>query len=328
MRNSRALAAAGAAIAVLGLAAPTAVAWDGVPGTSTTNDGGPGNGQNNDGGFGGNGNGGDDGGFGGNGNGGNGNGGNDGGFGGNGNGGNDGGFGGNGNGGKEGGFGGNGNGRDNGGVGGNGGGNGGREGGFGGNGDGRDNGGVGGNGDGRDNGGVGGNGNGRDNGGNGNRGDNGGFGGNGNGGPNGNAGGNGNHAVGPSNIVALPSVIARGGQLTITVDGCRQGGTATSNAFPRTTLTPIRGANDTAKGTATIHADARPGTYDITVNCSGRTLTRPAAFTVIGGVRGGLGGSSSSGATPTDMAIGGSLVAVAVIGGGVFWMRRRAEKRI
>ena len=46
------------------------------------------------------------------------------------------------------------------------------------------------------------------------------------------------------------------------------------------------------------------------------------------GVRGGLGGSTSTGATPTDMAIGGGLIAVAVVGGAVFWMRRRAEKRI
>ncbi|MDT6983432.1 hypothetical protein ACFSUJ_31165 [Streptomyces lusitanus] len=132
----------------------------------------------------------------------------------------------------------------------------------------------------------------------------------------------------PSNIVALPSVIARGGQLTITVDGCPNGGHATSNAFQRTNLTPVNGANDTAKGTATIDNDARPGSYDITVHCSGRSLTRPAAFTVIGGVRGGIGGSSTTGATPTDMAIGGSLVAAAVVGSGVFWMRRRAEKRI
>ncbi|MFG2516301.1 hypothetical protein [Streptomyces sp. NPDC048584] len=132
----------------------------------------------------------------------------------------------------------------------------------------------------------------------------------------------------PSNIVALPSVIARGGQLTITVDGCPNGGTATSNAFPRTNLTPISGANDTSRGTATVDAEARPGPYDITVHCSGRSLTRPAAFTVIGGVRGGIGGSSTSGATPTDMAIGGALVTAAVVGSGVFWMRRRAEKRI
>ncbi|MFE6287258.1 hypothetical protein [Streptomyces sp. NPDC057877] len=132
----------------------------------------------------------------------------------------------------------------------------------------------------------------------------------------------------PSNIVALPSVIARGGQLTVTVDGCRNGGTMTSGAFPTSRLTPIHGANETAKGTATINSNARPGPYDITVNCGGRTLTRPAAFTVIGGVRGGIGGSSTSGATPTDMAIGGGLVAAAVIGGGVFWMRRRAERRV
>ncbi|MDG9721122.1 hypothetical protein [Streptomyces sp. DH24] len=132
----------------------------------------------------------------------------------------------------------------------------------------------------------------------------------------------------PSNIVALPSVIARGGQLTVTVDGCPKGGTMTSNAFGTASLSPVHGANETSKGTATIKSNARPGAYDITVNCSGKTLTKPAAFTVIGGVRGGLGGSSSTGATPTDMAIGGALVAAAAVGGGLFWMRRRAEKQI
>ncbi|AZS83588.1 hypothetical protein ACIQKE_04200 [Streptomyces griseoviridis] len=133
----------------------------------------------------------------------------------------------------------------------------------------------------------------------------------------------------PSNIVALPSVIARGGQMTVTVDGCPRGGTMRSEAFPRTSLSHLNGANETSKGTAYIRDDISPGSYDITVDCSGRTLTRPAAFTVIGGVRGGLGGSSSgSGATPADMAIGGGLVAAAVIGGGLFWMRRRSERRI
>ncbi|MET7657078.1 MULTISPECIES: hypothetical protein [unclassified Streptomyces] len=132
----------------------------------------------------------------------------------------------------------------------------------------------------------------------------------------------------PSNIMALPAVIARGGQLTVTVDGCPSGGTMTSAAFPQTNLTPINGANQTAKGTATINDNARAGAYDITVNCSGRTLTRPAAFTVIGGVRGGLGGSTTTGATPTDMAIGGGLVTAALVGGGLFWMRRRAERRV
>lgn len=133
----------------------------------------------------------------------------------------------------------------------------------------------------------------------------------------------------PSNIVALPSVIARGGQLTVTVDGCPSGGTMTSDAFPSTSLSPINGANETSKGTATVNSNASTGSHSITVNCTGKgTLTNPAAFTVIGGVRGGLGGSSSTGATPTDMAIGGGLVGLAVIGGGVFWMRRRSERRI
>ncbi|MFD5493296.1 hypothetical protein ACFWH4_10290 [Streptomyces sp. NPDC127091] len=131
---------------------------------------------------------------------------------------------------------------------------------------------------------------------------------------------------GPSNIVALPSVIARGGQLTITVDGCPDGGHATSNAFPRTELRPLHGEGDTAKGITTVDFDARAGSYDITVHCSGRSLTRPAALTVLGGVRGGLGGSTG-GATPADIAIGGGLVTAAVAAGGVFWMRRRAERQ-
>ncbi|MFH8798612.1 hypothetical protein ACH4F6_03265 [Streptomyces sp. NPDC017936] len=137
----------------------------------------------------------------------------------------------------------------------------------------------------------------------------------------------GNAGFGPSNIVALPSVISRAGQLTLTVDGCRSGGTMTSDAFPRTGLSPISGTGGTSRGTVTVNGNASPGTHSITINCGGRTLTNPSAFTVIGGVRGGVGGSSSSGATATDVAIGGGLIATALIGGGVFWMRRRAERR-
>ncbi|PSM40316.1 hypothetical protein C6Y14_26815 [Streptomyces dioscori] len=132
-----------------------------------------------------------------------------------------------------------------------------------------------------------------------------------------------------SNIVAMPSAIARGGQLTVTVDGCPKGGTMTSRAFSRTDLSPINNHSETSKGMATIDRSATPGAYDIRVHCRDKpALTKSAAFTVIGGVRGGLGGSSSDGATPTDMAIGGSLVGLALVGGGVFWMRRRAESRI
>ncbi|MFI7008304.1 hypothetical protein [Streptomyces sp. NPDC050145] len=133
----------------------------------------------------------------------------------------------------------------------------------------------------------------------------------------------------PSNITATPSVIPRGGELTITVDStkCQEGGTASSNAFDTTSFT--RSTGSTATATARIKHDATPGAHDITVSCGGSTVTKPAAFTVInGGVRGGLGGSTETGATRTDMAIGGGLVAVALVGGGVFWMRRRAENRV
>ncbi|MEV0318026.1 hypothetical protein ACIBKX_07165 [Streptomyces sp. NPDC050658] len=133
----------------------------------------------------------------------------------------------------------------------------------------------------------------------------------------------------PKNIVAMPSVIARGGHLTVTVEGksCMSPGSKiTSNAFPDATLTPMPGGTS-ASATAIVHQHATPGAHNITAHCMGKPpLTKPAAFTVIhGGVRGGLGGSSSEGATSTDMAIGGGLVAAAVIGGGVFWMRRRTE---
>jgi hypothetical protein len=48
---------------------------------------------------------------------------------------------------------------------------------------------------------------------------------------------------------------------------------------------------------------------------------RAATSTAHGGVRDGR----RTGATHADMAIGGVLVASALIGGGVFWTRRRAE---
>ncbi|WP_033319089.1 hypothetical protein [Streptomyces yerevanensis] len=131
----------------------------------------------------------------------------------------------------------------------------------------------------------------------------------------------------PSNIVATPSAVAPGGQLTVTVDGCPRGGHMTSDAFPKTELRPIHHSSDTSKGVATIHRNARPGAHHITVDCDGKTLTKDNAFTVIGGTQGGLGGSITNGATPTDMAIGGGLMGLAFVGSAVFWMRRRSEIR-
>ena len=133
----------------------------------------------------------------------------------------------------------------------------------------------------------------------------------------------------PSSVTAAPSVIAPGGQLVLTVDGsaCTTPGSAiSSNAFPSTHLRSMGG--NTATATVTVNANATAGSYSVTTTCEGRSRTFNSVFTVVGGVRGGLGGSSSIGATPTDMAIGGGLVAAALVGGGVFWMRRRAENRI
>ncbi|MET8560057.1 hypothetical protein ABZV75_05360 [Streptomyces flaveolus] len=323
MRNQRALAAACTAVAVLGLAAPDAVA-DGmgngggpsstdnnatviVPGTGNIgtfsgNGVSPGNGV-----FPGNGNFNGNGHFNGNGNG-NGN------FNGNGN--------GNGNGRGNGNFNGNGNGR-----GGDGNGRGGEGNGRGGEGNGR---GGEGNGRGGEGNGRGGEGNGRGGEGNGRGGE--GFGngrgddfGRGNGFGRDGFGGHGDDFGNSREIFVTPDIVSAGGRLTIIVNGCR-GGTASSDAFG--TIELERFHDDTARGVAIVDRDARRGRYDVTVRCDGRTLTRRGAFSVIGGVNGGFGGSRTSGATPTDMAIGGGLVGAAVLGSGAFWMRRRHEKRV
>ncbi|MFG3045085.1 hypothetical protein ACGFZR_09195 [Streptomyces sp. NPDC048241] len=305
MRNQRALAVTCAAIAVLGIAAPVAVA-DGMGNGNGTTGVAPNTGivvpnpgvVPNTGVFNGNGN--FNGNFNGNGNG-NGHGNGNGNYNGNGNFGNDGNFG-NGNGNR---------GNDNFGNG---------NGNFG-------NGNNNGNGRGNDNFGNGNN-NGRGNDfGNGNGNGNGGF---GNGHENGgNGNGNGGHGGGNNDgnlrdITVTPSVLPAGGRLTITVRGCR-GGTVSSRAFGSARLNS--NGNDNSRAVVTIDRSARPGRYDITVDCGGRTLTRPNAFTVIGGVNGGLGGSSTTGATKADTAIGGGLVASAALGGCVFWLRRRHEKR-
>ncbi|MGW5534603.1 hypothetical protein ACWER6_10345, partial [Streptomyces sp. NPDC004009] len=141
----------------------------------------------------------------------------------------------------------------------------------------------------------------------------------------GHAGDSGGHGEGDARrVIASPDVLAAGGRLTVIVNGCRSG-TASSRAFRTIHLTPVR--DGVSRGLAHVDRDARPGRYEIRVDCDGRTLTRRAAFTVPGGVQGGLGGSRSTGATPADMAIGGGMVAAAVFGGGAFWLRRRPNKR-
>ncbi|PZG71137.1 hypothetical protein C1I97_38290 [Streptomyces sp. NTH33] len=130
------------------------------------------------------------------------------------------------------------------------------------------------------------------------------------------------------NIVALPGAIARGGQLSVAVEGCRNGGVVESRAFPRTPLRPVNAFGERARGIATVRENIHPGTYAIRAECDGRRLVRPGAFTVVGGVRGGVGGGTVTGAAPADMAIGGGLLAAGTVGGGVFWLRRRTGKRV
>ncbi|MFI9803039.1 hypothetical protein ACIHEJ_01445 [Streptomyces sp. NPDC052301] len=125
-------------------------------------------------------------------------------------------------------------------------------------------------------------------------------------------------------IVVTPGVLPAGAGPTVTVNGCR-GGVMTSRGFRTAPLTPVR--DDLSRGVAVIDRGVRPGRYDHTVRCDGRALTHPAAFTVLGAVQGGLGGGSTTGATPADLAVGGGLVASAVVAGGVFRLRRRHEKR-
>ncbi|WP_306322845.1 MULTISPECIES: hypothetical protein [unclassified Streptomyces] len=130
----------------------------------------------------------------------------------------------------------------------------------------------------------------------------------------------------PVHLAATQKLVPRGGRVTVTVDGtkCQSGATATSDAFGTVRL--MNAGGERAGATTTVRGDAGPGAHDITVHCQGTSLTRPGAFTVVhGAVRGGAGGASSPGASPTDMAIGTVLIACALLGSGVFWFRRRSD---
>ncbi|MGW0734964.1 hypothetical protein [Streptomyces sp. NPDC002851] len=130
-----------------------------------------------------------------------------------------------------------------------------------------------------------------------------------------------------STISVSPSTARRGQTVTVTVNAseCKGGGHVSSSAFHQARLVP-RGHTATAR--VRINNNATIGSHEVTATCAGHSVTKPNALTVIhGGTMGGLGGSSNTGATATDMAIGGTLVAAAVVGGGVFWLRRRNESR-
>lgn len=165
--------------------------------------------------------------------------------------------------------------------------------------------------------------------------------------------------VTPFGFAVTPSVIAAGGQVTLTVTGCSSTATAESGVFDDTPI-PSGGS-----ARASVYWDAKPGAmYEVTFTCNGeqgttdltiaggspsptvtptRTVTptptrtpSPAvtrtpttsstAIAPPGGVRGGLGGSFI-GMNATELAIGTGLVAAAAIGTVVVVRRRSASRQ-
>ncbi|MEU6944472.1 MULTISPECIES: hypothetical protein [unclassified Streptomyces] len=123
---------------------------------------------------------------------------------------------------------------------------------------------------------------------------------------------------GANSVTVSPQAVHQGGILTISVRNC-PGGRVTSNAFPTVTLSG--NVNGVSTATARIHDHATPGQYNLAVQCGGRTLTQTFRVLAGQGAQGGLGGSLAP--SSTEMAVGGSLVAAAALGGGLFIARRR-----
>ncbi|MET9556147.1 hypothetical protein [Streptomyces sp. NPDC006645] len=162
--------------------------------------------------------------------------------------------------------------------------------------------------------------------------------------------------VTPFGFAVTPSVIAAGGQVTLTVTGCSSTATAESGVFDDTVI-PSGGS-----ARASIFWDAKPGAmYEVTFTCNGQegttdltiaggtpaptptrtstptptrtaspsaTRTPTSSSTAIappGGVKGGLGGSFI-GMNSTELAVGTGLVAAAALG-TVLVVRRRSANR-
>lgn len=163
--------------------------------------------------------------------------------------------------------------------------------------------------------------------------------------------------VTPFGFAVTPSVIAAGGQVTLTVTGCSSTATAESGVFDDTPI-PAGGSAQ-----ASVYWDAKPGAmYEVTFTCNGEegttdltiaggtpsptptrtvtpTPTRTATATPTrtattsstaiappGGVKGGLGGSFI-GMNGTELAVGTGLVAAATIGTVLFVRRRSASRQ-
>ncbi|MEU0522504.1 hypothetical protein [Streptomyces niveus] len=168
----------------------------------------------------------------------------------------------------------------------------------------------------------------------------------------------------PFDFAVTPSVVAAGGEVTLTVTGCSSTATAESGVFDDTPI-PSGGS-----ARASVFWDAKPGAmYEVTFICNGQegttdltiaggtpsptpsptvtptgtvtptptrtttatptrtaTTTSSTAIAPPGGVKGGLGGSFM-GMNGTELAIGTGLVAAATVG-TVLVVRRRSANRL
>lgn len=128
----------------------------------------------------------------------------------------------------------------------------------------------------------------------------------------------------------VPSTIAPGGKVTLSVDGCHRRTTVSSGVFD-TVIIP-RGGSST---TATVDRDARPGTvYEVTFRCgdeSGRadlTLAtgHPTHHPTHHPSRGSHAGAGGilAGFDLQEIGLGAALVAGS-LGAAWHWSRRRPE---
>ncbi|MFD5329102.1 hypothetical protein [Streptomyces sp. NPDC127092] len=122
-----------------------------------------------------------------------------------------------------------------------------------------------------------------------------------------------------SNVTVSPFAVHQGALLLVTTRDCAAG-TVSSAAFPSGTLSGSNQGFSTVS--VRIYNNATPGLHTLTATCvNGRKLTTQFRVLAGQGAAGGLGGSLAP--TSTEMAVGGSLVAAAALGGGLFIARRR-----
>ncbi|MEU8617403.1 hypothetical protein [Streptomyces sp. NPDC048623] len=128
-----------------------------------------------------------------------------------------------------------------------------------------------------------------------------------------------NSNVTNSNITVSPFAVHQGALLLVTTRDCAAG-TVSSAAFPSGTLSGSNQGFSTVS--VRIFDNATPGLYTVTATCTnGRKLTTQFRVLAGQGAAGGLGGSLAP--SSTEMAVGGSLVAAAALGGSLFIARRR-----